>query len=345
MNDKVFYLSSGFIENYKMAKKLAKKTTTQQSAKKSVTTKEKTAKKVTGADVSSKRKSIRVSKASKTSKAAIKKTISKKKNSPSDKIKFDSHSRDKSESSGLEGLDKILYSKSRKESESLKGSKAEDVEKLGSQDKKTTSKRKPRAVKKGAPQVEQKTDSGAMKSKSPQNTSQESYLKQSAKQQMSGKVDSQSISDELSKLMKKVEMKVSKKSPPKSSPSNSRQKQKITAKKQNYSIQKNPRSTKFTPVVDIFELAKKNEYNNTDIILAIMELAHNTNGYVLPSSPTSNSFWEEIVQFKEVKRLFQFFRPETLKKYWRYLNYRETYQVAILLIKKYKKLLEEKKPK
>mgnify|MGYP006927984905 FL=1 len=59
----------------------------------------------------------------------------------------------------------------------------------------------------------------------------------------------------------------------------------------------------------------------------------------------STSFWEEIVQFNELKKLFQFLRPDTLKKYWRHLNYKNSHISAINLLKRYKGFLDEKKPK
>jgi hypothetical protein len=121
---------------------------------------------------------------------------------------------------------------------------------------------------------------------------------------------------------------------------------KFTAKAHQYQLQKNA-SKKVTPLIDLFELGKKLEYTNSDIILAIIEITKHSDIYNIPSGVSfkSNSFWEEIVQYNELKRLFQFFRPETIKKYYRLISYNSKIDEVANVIKTHKKLLDEKKPK
>lgn len=194
-------------------------------------------------------------------------------------------------------------------------------------------------------QQQDRSGSGDSRSKSPKNTSQESFIKISAKQQISGKVDTQSISDQLSKIMKKIEVKkVQSSKSPTDKPRSRSHKQKITAKSQNFTLNKNPKM-KTTPICDLFELSKKSEYNSSEIIMAIMEIGQHHQCYILPDCPKSNSFWEEIIQFNEFKKIFQFYRPETLKKYWRLLSWKDCLVHGIRLVKYHKKFLDEKKPK
>lgn len=312
-----------------MAKKAIKKTVKQASP-----TASKTAKKTTVSTTT--KKVARKTTSSKPGKSSS----DKKKATPKPgkgKVKIESSSKSLSEASDLDKLDTIIYSKSRKESKEAGSYES------GSGNIKS---KRGRAVKKDAKVEADPTNSGDSRSKSPKNQSQETYLKKSAKQQVSGKVDTQSISDELSKIIKRLEVKKVQQTSksPTDKKGSSKHKQKITAKLVNYTLQKNPKN-KSNVVIDLFELAKKQEFNNSDVLLAIIEIAYHRTCYIFPDSPKSNSFWEEIVQFNEFKRLFQFYRPETLKKYWRYLSYKQCFVHGISILQKKKKFLDDKKPK
>jgi hypothetical protein len=323
-----------------MVKKVVKKTAT---PSKPVSRKTSTVKKTTVPGSSSKRKNIRIAKKTTESKDSRKGKTAKKSTPPKSKggkkeVKIESHSREISESSGLDKLDTIILTKSRKESNNEEIYSGSNTGSRGNR-----SKRKGKALK---IQVEEKTKSGDSRSNE-KKESQESLLKRSAKQQISGKVDTQSISEELSKIMKKIEVKKfeSSKSPPKTGQRSSKHKQKVTAKSQNYTVHKNPKVKSYVPIIELQHIPNKQEFNNTDIILAILEIGYHRECYIFPNSPKSNSFWEEIVQFNEFKRIFQFYRPETLKKYWRLLSYKNTLPNAIRIINDNKKFLDEKKPK
>lgn len=235
------------------------------------------------------------------------------------------------DSSGREEIDKIIDSRSKKESKSV--SKALDSKFVRGRTKTGKTSKYSLKIKKESPS-------------SPKKSKKDS--KPSVNNQLSQKADTKSISEELTKLIKKLEVKKvisTTKSPSDSKPRSRSKKQRITAKSQNYTLAKNMKYTTQEKVVDLFLISKKPQYNSTDIILGILELGLHHQCYILPNSPKSTSFWEEIVQFNELKRLFQFLRPDTLKKYWRHLSYKNTAAKAIILLKDYRDFLDEKKPK
>jgi hypothetical protein len=316
-----------------MAKKAVKKATKQEKPK---SPKAKVVRKT--APVTTEKKSTGATIARKTT--VKKKEVVTEKNSSEKKtpklgkgqVKIESSSKSVSDTSEMDKLDNIIYSLT-KDSPQLQS----EVEGRSRRGKTVNKKAK----------VEVATESGESRDKKQGHSSQESFMRKSAQQQVSGKVDTQSISEELSKLIKKIEVKKVQSSispTDKTKKGSSKHKQKVTAKSVGYTVKLNPKN-KATPVINLFDLVKKTEFNNTDIILTIIEIAYHRDCYIFPSSPKSNSFWEEIVQFNEFKRIFQFLRPETLKKYWRLLSWKDAMGYAIKIIEKHKKFLDEKKPK
>jgi hypothetical protein len=178
-------------------------------------------------------------------------------------------------------------------------------------------------------------------------SSKELRKRNSVNQQLSGKADVKEVSEELGKLIQKVELKKTKKgsSSDKKDNKSKTPEKKFQAKMFGYNLQKNSKMTAHTPFINLFELATKGEYTNSDVVLAIIEIAQNHEYYSIPYSSKGNHFWEEIVQFNELRRLFQFYRPETIKKYWRLLNYKDKAEAAAVMVKANKVLLEDKKPK
>lgn len=175
---------------------------------------------------------------------------------------------------------------------------------------------------------------------------QKNLLKNATKQQFSGKIDTVSITESLSKMIKNIEQKrQSSKSTDKKRIDKSVHDKKFTAKSHNYELQKNPKM-KHTPLINLFDLSKKHEFTNSDVILALIEIALNSDCYSIPKySGKSNNFWEEVVQYNELKRLFQFYRPETIKKYWRLINYKNNSENAAKIVKQNKRLIDEQNPK
>lgn len=172
----------------------------------------------------------------------------------------------------------------------------------------------------------------------------ENILKSTAKKQFSGKIDTASVNDDLSKLIKKIDQnRQSSKSTEKKRIVRSTEK-KFSAKSHNYELQKI--KGKHTPIINLFELAHKHEFTNSDVILALIEIALHAEFYSIPKiAGKVSSFWEEIVQYNELKRLFQFYRPETLKKYWRLISYKNSAEKASAIVKQNKRLIDEQNPK
>jgi hypothetical protein len=202
--------------------------------------------------------------------------------------------------------------------------------------------------KKGKKKVEKSTEvvkqSATIEEKHDHEFSNISLRPPSAKKLYSG-VDTKVISQEISKMMNVIDKKIqSSKTTEKKRTHSRSNKNKTTAKSHNYQLHANIKESR-TSVVDLFELAKKVEYTNADVLLAIIELSTNKNYYSLNSSEKTNSFWEEVVQYNELKRLFQFFTPKTLKKYTIYISYKDLNLKIAELIKANKKLLDERKTK
>ena len=73
-------------------------------------------------------------------------------------------------------------------------------------------------------------------------------------------------------------------------------------------------------VIDIMELSKADIVNKTDVLLAIIEIALNSTFYSLSTFNRSKSFWEDVMKYKELNKIFDPLKPETLKKYWININ-------------------------
>lgn len=185
---------------------------------------------------------------------------------------------------------------------------------------------------------------GDSKSKSKHDSNAENIIKKSTKQQFSGRVDTKTISNEVTRMIEDIEKKKGSKSDSKVKKERVHEK-KFTAKEFNYKLTKNLKMKDHAPFINLFELSKKLEFTNTDILLAIIEIGVNHEYYSIPYSTKSTLFWEEIVQFDELKRLFQFLRPETIKKYYRLISYKNKSEDAAQIIKDNKKLLDSKKTK
>ena len=162
---------------------------------------------------------------------------------------------------------------------------------------------------------------------------------QSTKQQFSG-VDTKQISNELSKMIEIADKKIQSSKSTKKKRITAHEK-KFTAKDHNFQLRKDPKRS-HVPIIDLFELSKKIDYTNSDVILAIIEIALFSDCYSIPYSFKSNHFWEEIVQYNELKRIFQFYRPETLKKYFRLINYHGNAENTAKIVKQHKNLLDDK---
>jgi hypothetical protein len=98
-------------------------------------------------------------------------------------------------------------------------------------------------------------------------------------------------------------------------------------------------------IANLKEIKNKSKLTNSDFILAILEISLNAHRYGIEFLNKSKLFWEAVTNMKEFKNIFLQFKPETLRKYWRYLS--ETSSIEKLLdnLKKYKDKIDENENK
>lgn len=81
----------------------------------------------------------------------------------------------------------------------------------------------------------------------------------------------------------------------------------------------------------------------TSVLLALIEIACNTNYYSLGAFHRSRSFWVDVLNYPELKKIFDPLKAETLKKYWININIAGDPRQVADFVKKYKDLFEEYK--
>jgi len=176
-------------------------------------------------------------------------------------------------------------------------------------------------------------------------------LQKAAKQQLSNPIDTSQISDEISKIIKRIEEKrkrvggtsEKRRSSGKDSKTKnlslSKRDKNSTAEMYNGVLQLN-NNIKVEHVIDIKELQKKERIPKTEVLLAIIEIAMNSSYYSLSSYNRSKSFWEDVLKYRDLKKIFDPLKAETLKKYWININITgDPLQVADF-VKKNKALFE-----
>ena len=183
----------------------------------------------------------------------------------------------------------------------------------------------------------------------------ESILRKAAKQQYAGKVDTQSISEEISRIIKRVEEKKKKSKEVDASTTEivgskkaSKKKEKVRVsdkkfKAEDHFLNLQRDSNSHHKFIDFFEIHAKGNpvICNSDLLLAIIEIASNSLYYKIPLSSKSKNFWEEVIKYNELKGVFGYYKADTLKKYWGLLSKKDNPEKAADLIKKKKKLLDQ----
>ena len=113
---------------------------------------------------------------------------------------------------------------------------------------------------------------------------------------------------------------------------------KTTAKDYNYDVQKNP-NQKVKHSIDLEKLFKEQIIFASDIVLAIIEIGFNSEYYLFGYSTRSKMFWEDILRYKILGKIFEGYKSETLRKYWRILSSFDFEKIKDLIIK-HKKFLD-----
>ena len=111
-----------------------------------------------------------------------------------------------------------------------------------------------------------------------------------------------------------------------------------TAKDFDFILQKNPNS-KTKPFINLEDLSKHHDITYSDILLALLEVGKNSDSYLFAYSSKSRCFWEDVLQYTILKKIFIDFKAETLRKYWNELSKYDS-DNATDLIKKNKSYLD-----
>ena len=112
-----------------------------------------------------------------------------------------------------------------------------------------------------------------------------------------------------------------------------------TAKDFDYILQKNP-NAKVKPYINLEDLSKHPLITYSDILLALLEVGQNADSYLFAYSSKSRTFWNDILEYKVLKKIFVDFKAETLRKYWSELSKYDTEDTTDL-IKKHKSYLDK----
>ena len=101
----------------------------------------------------------------------------------------------------------------------------------------------------------------------------------------------------------------------------------------------------FEQVIDLEEVKKKEKVENSDIILSLIEVCQNASKYGLTSSNKSRLFWDELFKKEEISRVFNNFKSETLRKYWRLISELDKNQKVIEKTRQFADLINKENVK
>lgn len=98
-------------------------------------------------------------------------------------------------------------------------------------------------------------------------------------------------------------------------------------------------------VVDLEEIKKKTKIENADIILCLIEVCTNSDKYGLTNSNKSRLFWDELFKKDEIAKVFNNFKSETLRKYWRLINELNKTDKVVETVRKYEEQINRENVK
>ena len=156
--------------------------------------------------------------------------------------------------------------------------------------------------------------------------------------------NTQEITEEIERIFKRIEEKKKSKGEllhkKRERKGKDDQKLKRTAKDHQFTLQTNP-NIKSQHFINLSEIATHPTVSNTELLLSLIEIASNSSYYLLDYSNRSKMFWEDILQYKIITKLFNGYKSETLRKYWRILSKYDAEKISDLL-KLHKKFLESR---
>lgn len=169
------------------------------------------------------------------------------------------------------------------------------------------------------------------------------FVKKPIKHQLGYNVNTKAISEEITKILKKIEDKKKKRPtvvaevPMKTS----KLVKKPSAQDFGFKLKINPNFTPKTNFVKIDDLNSKTEISNTDVLLAIIEIATFTDYYSISYNNHSRFFWEDVVKYEDLKNIFRDYKGETLRKYWKIISSIGDVNKTSDLVNKNKNLFDE----
>lgn len=96
------------------------------------------------------------------------------------------------------------------------------------------------------------------------------------------------------------------------------------------------------PLIDFAEITKKSrDLKNSEILLAIIEIATNPQAYGLSGSIKSRPFWDKLNDISEFKKILAIFKTETLRKYWRLLSEISSQKKVVDLITRHRETINQ----
>ena len=191
---------------------------------------------------------------------------------------------------------------------------------------------KPNKVKRKSPK-KAKDISSACDAEESLSFSEQNIVCQRDESNLYNSIDSQKISREVEEIIKRIEKKKEGKrlnylanKKRKRDEEKKEQEEKIskaenrTAEEFNFILQKNPNIKNVSEYINIEEISRKSIISYTDILLVILEICQNSNSYLFAYSTKSKMFWNDVLQYKILKKIFNEFKAETLRKYWNVLS-------------------------
>jgi len=98
-------------------------------------------------------------------------------------------------------------------------------------------------------------------------------------------------------------------------------------------------------IVNLKEINSKSKVSTSDFILAITEISLNSQKYGIEFLNKSKFFWEAVTRLDEFKNIFLQFKPETLRKYWRFISENDEIEKMLETVKKFKNSIDESETK
>ena len=88
----------------------------------------------------------------------------------------------------------------------------------------------------------------------------------------------------------------------------------------------------FKKYIDLTDInKKKHKITSLEILLSIVEVAQHGQHYNIENSNRSVQFWKKVSEMKFCENIFNCYRPETIRKYWRFINERQVEKVIAVI--------------